>query len=369
MKKQIISAICLLALAAGVSILISIIACGCKNSRATGDREVCRITVNPDENVPVLDVNDIAVSMTGLLLMEDPSYPIGEIWSVKKYRDDFILFDPFKAKSVQIYDSRGRLKSVIDRLGHGEGEYTQISDVDVDEKTGQIVILDGNKRVLLYYDMGGKYVKTLDLKNHGFVYDHFILSEGRAILDQGNDNRGRTYLKVVNDRGAIVADMIAIPEWLKGVTISPRCPLQRTGQGVFYMPGVTPVIYQLTDTLVTPVYEIDFKSGWPSESYFREKRGTHPLSLAQSMSSRDGKVCFLNFLNGKNVLYLDFEYKGEVFCLFYNKETGQRKYFHPRDDHSGGLLPVGVDGDTFIYVKRTKDDIPGFLFLDLDWGF
>jgi hypothetical protein len=90
-----------------------------------------------------------------------------------------------------VFNKEGKFKYVIDRLGLGPGEYTQIQDFCINGN--YIEILDVNQRKVHRYNrLDGSFVKTMKLNS--FVYGLFPISQNRYLgelpMKLGNDGFG-----------------------------------------------------------------------------------------------------------------------------------------------------------------------------------
>ena len=98
---------------------------------------------------------------------------------IVRYRDKLI----FKTSTGYIFVvniETGKVEGFINRKGNGPGEYHNISDITVDERTGEIIVYnDYNK--LMFFDMNGKFLREEKLN---FRSSNMVYYDGKLLLNE-----------------------------------------------------------------------------------------------------------------------------------------------------------------------------------------
>jgi hypothetical protein len=123
-------------------------------------------------------------------------------------------------------------------------------------------------------------------------------------------------------------------------------------------------IYRLDGTSSKPAYSIDFGKDWPSKEFCSQMKQAHPLKIRERMLENNC-VCFLNYLQTKDVLHIDF-HKGKNYSFYYSKKTKQTLLVAMEDDSFS--FPLATYENEFISVKYKEDTgAPVLIFYTVDF--
>jgi hypothetical protein len=164
--------------------------------------------------------------------------------------------------------------------------------------------------------------------------------------------------------GKQVTELLPIPESSREITISPRSPLQRQQDAILFMPSLSNQIYQIHLDKSVLKYQLDFGKYWPNEDYLEKEKNNHPLKIAQNLA-KNGYAAFLNYLDTKKVLHVNFEQEGKRFSFFYNKDSGQTLLFY--NSNRNISQPLAATGTSFVSADYTEDQNPVLIFYELQW--
>jgi hypothetical protein len=330
-------------------IFIFILFLACKsNNKEVINSSNSKIEVDLDTNIGEKNVFDIAASLTMLRLEEDDENPIGFIDKMIISRTRIYILDSQRAKSLFIYDRDGNFKNIIYHVGNGPGEYTYPKDFDIEKGTENIIIMDGNQRKLLYYTKDGNFISDLSLKN-SFVNSFCTTDKNVLILDKGNfiSDESNNYIRIIDNKGGIIKELLSVPEYLKEITISPRNPLQKLQDTILYLPSLSNEVYQIVDNQIALRYQFDFGKSWPGKIFFEKEKGKHPLQITQDLVN-DKYVSFLNFLESKDVIHANFYWDGDdkLFSYYYNKNSEKSILFYSTDQTLSP--PITISESSFV---------------------
>ncbi|MDL2241949.1 6-bladed beta-propeller [Bacteroidales bacterium OttesenSCG-928-L03] len=348
-----------------IAIFFSILTFSCKDQKEKLENtESTFIKIDLDGKLEKKNIEDIASAINFVILEEDEEYPIGEIDKLLISKNNIYVLDGYKSKSLYIYDKEGNLKKTIHDVGYGPGEYISLSDFDIDQRSNTLCVLDGNQRKLLSYSTNGDFISELNLNRKNFHINRIAISKNEDIvLDRGNSST-ETYLEIIEKDGQKKAALIDVPEEYLNITISPRHPLQKYGDTILYMPSLNPSIYNVINNEAILRYQIDFGKYWPSDNYFETAKSNHPLKIAQGLV-KDNYAGFLNFIETKDILHLNFEYNGKI-SYYKNKHSGKTIMFYHTDEQFD--FPITADETSFICVAYREDGSPALIFFDIDWS-
>ncbi|GAA3640370.1 6-bladed beta-propeller [Flavivirga jejuensis] len=93
-------------------------------------------------------------------------------------KNNFIYIMDENYKKLLVFDMEGKFVRKIGKFGNGPGEYATINDFHVND-TGNIIILDGNREKLYWYDSLGNFVED---KKIPFETDIFTLLDNEQYL-------------------------------------------------------------------------------------------------------------------------------------------------------------------------------------------
>jgi hypothetical protein len=290
-------------------------------------------------------------AMTIQRLEDNEEYPVGNVDKLIVDAKKIYILDSTKAKALFIYDRNGRLLHVINQTGKGPGSFFAPQDFEIDRKTGNIIIMDTNLRKFVVYSPEGKYIKEF---GYDFYAVHFALdNENNILADNGNiPSEDSAYrLKNMDLDGKFLNSFFASDPSTTGITFNPRAPLQQCDGKMYYLPTLSNNIYTLEGTEAAAAYQLDFGKYWPSKEFCESVKGMHPLKIRELMF-KNNYVCFLNYIQTKSVLHLDF-YMGKKYSFYYDKNTKKSLLISMEDESLS--FPLATYGDEFIFVKYHED--------------
>jgi hypothetical protein len=347
-------------------IILFLSSCAGKESKTNAGGGPTRIEVNFDNVYEKRKFPQPVSSVTIQKLKDCPDIPIGQIDKVIVDHERIYILDRSKSKALFIYSREGEFLDIIHSVGSGPGEFTAPHGFDIDEKSGNIIIMDSNGRKIIIYSSTGDYIKEF---KYDFIAVDFILdSENNLIFNTGYfpSKDGENFLLVKTDMEGRILDRFFPADNLSPslAAFNPRHSLQKCDGELFFLPTFSNCIYGLNTDGPQTIYEIDFGNHWPAEEFFEKSDGMHPLKVREQLIGSE-YVCFLNFIQTKDVLHLDF-HKGKNYSFYYNKNTKQSLLL-PMEDKSISF-PVGVSYDQFIFVSYWDTGEPFLVFYAVDFN-
>lgn len=303
-------------------------------------------------------------SMVIQRLEESEENPIGYINKLIVDKKKIYILDSSKAKSLFIYSRDGKLLHIIDRVGRGPGEYSFPQDFEVDKQTGNILVMDAGAKKIIFYSPKGEYLKEIQ---YDFFATKFTLdADNNLLLDTGNvpSEESEYCLKRIDQNGKRLGNCFPSNPSVVGISFNPRNPFQQHGKTLYYQPTMSNSVFALTDDGPQQVYRLDFGKAWPSEEFCESVQKMHPLKIRELMF-KNNYVCFLNSIQTKDVLHVDF-FKEKRYSFYYHKKTKQSLLLSIEEENIS--YPLSVYDNEFIFVKYREDTgEPVIVFYTVDF--
>lgn len=170
---------------------------------------------------------------------------------------------------VVVFDRSGKFLSKIDAFGRGRGEYISLTDYAIQDS--RVYILSRMQKMINVYDLSGKYIKSLKLKDW---YNHIVFcGNDTAILSSENANMSKKNFLVydiANGYKIKAFDPFGKNENLLFRNYTPFCSKSENG-------------YYVTHPFDHDIYEIDSEGIKPCVGLSFVGKGKLP-SRAASMS-------------------------------------------------------------------------------------
>ncbi len=145
-------------------LILSCLAYSCNHKRKdngtynkmVGESE--RINIDPvNISEQTINASLVADNIQYIPLETPPNASIGSIDKLIVKNNRYYLFDR-TTQSIFIFKTTGEYISKINSIGHGPGEYTDISSFTVDQTTNNIQIYNNRLRKIISYDSNGRYI-------------------------------------------------------------------------------------------------------------------------------------------------------------------------------------------------------------------
>ena len=148
MKKYLIVAACNMALLAIV---------GCNNMQPAGQETGIVSFHNLDKHVELRDA-DIVGEVK--LIHPERSIVLGHVDKLLTHDTLLYVLDR-QQMTVEVMTHTGRHVARIDRIGHGNGEYIDLTDIFIDSKGATLNLVSRNDRKLLVFDIAGHKLQSV----------------------------------------------------------------------------------------------------------------------------------------------------------------------------------------------------------------
>ena len=314
----------------------------CQSSSRMGDS----MAVVSDYTDVVQDTSLFSNSHVFMLQQKEQSL-IASIDHVIEHDSMYYILDK-RTNQVLFYTHKGEFIHAINSVGNGPGEYIRLMDIALDPTSSQLVLL-AYPSTLLYYDLDGKYVRTVHLDNktsfHSLVIDEKYIYLSKPTFY--NDKLEKTSITVVSKRHPDEKyDLLKpLPE------IAPYCHFR----GRTLMGGLTPVftrefdnhIYRLKGKEVLSNIDIN----WGNYE-FPENMKDHKFSCVELL-----KYC----LESKCVYAVSNVVESEYSILFSTNLPGIFVLDKATQDivHYGKIMNVdyGISMPNYMFVESNNNRV------------
>ncbi len=89
---------------------------------------------------------------------------IGTVGKIVALNDKYYIIDSQYANGVLVFNKEGKYIKSIGKKGRGKGEFLRLNSFCIDEKGGEMLILDSYARKVLFYNLtNGVYLEDIKL--------------------------------------------------------------------------------------------------------------------------------------------------------------------------------------------------------------
>jgi len=261
-------------------------------------------------------------------------------------------------RTVHLYLMDGSLLTVIDKKGMGPGEYVQLSDFFTSPKDGYVEILDPMQKKIIRYDMCGRFIKEMHLPFPVGV-SKFTKINGYYVFDQQtrrNEDEWKYSVVVLSEEGRIVNKLFPYTHYAD-ILLSSRNSFYRVDNELFYTPIYCDTVFLLNEKVAIPQFVMNFSDKWVDHS-FVYGAVKDPMNFINKLRDCDF-ITFLNVMETKSMIWLDFMYKGIKYCSLINRSNMQiSTYSNSASDDCRDLFgEVLATWNDFFIIPESADRI------------
>lgn len=243
--------------------LLLLSACGQSGSESRADFVDKLVDLKLNDNAATSEMKDWVDSVSFVPLRATEEDALFKLVNKCVVADScMFLLDYFGNSVVTVWTLDGRFLFKVGRQGGGPGEYNKIVDIDV--ANGHIYLLDSSRRMILSYDMTGKYQETYSYhdKLKG-VNDLAVTSDSCFLLGMDVELNDKEQV-VLTDRDFNVKDvLLTFDEQTTRNHLNIGC-FKRCGSRIVYYFPVSDFLYEFSlDGSLSQVYNIAYGKGIP----------------------------------------------------------------------------------------------------------
>lgn len=300
------------------------------------------------EKVDIIPLDDSCLTSNGQY--SEPQY-----FAVSD--DGYFVLDE-RNFSVYSYDSAGRFRSVISRLGRAENEYSLAYGIRIDDQSRILTVLDP-RGSFYYYSQQGEFVGKERIGNEVAIHN-FLKTEEGTLLFSSTDNKP---LKKWD--GAKVVDIPFSPTIPPKGAFNAPDPIMENDKGVYYYDGMSGSIYaiDLLSARISPAWKWNFGAATADLSQIKHPEYDFMKSLEGSFY---GSVFpFLNMMLLDNVLIADVLYNNREHCLIYDLHAKKSFFFDRFNEGTRFKAVAKRDGALYMLLEpEALDEFVNAAILD-----
>jgi hypothetical protein len=174
------------------------------------------------------------------------------------------------AKTIFVFDRKGRFKNRIGRIGNGPGEYVSLYNVAIVAGINQIAVFDKWKNSIHFFNINGNFIRSEQNLISSATHMEYLPS-GYRVFDVTSLGSYNAYLNEYQNNTLVVTN--TVNEVMYGACTDfytpgqfqyvMNLPLRKFGENVYYSPNFSNLIYQVGDSCLTAKYHINIKDGMP----------------------------------------------------------------------------------------------------------
>jgi len=306
--------------------LLVLLLMGCNSTINKEQMDITRIKIDPSEAIKPVKFSKLFVDLKYIQLETDKNCVIGNIDKIIHTENKIIIMDSYITKSIYIFDTDGKINSVINKSGRGPGEYTELTDFTFDSNDNNILIFCGATHKLLFYSLDGKFINELNT-NFQANFIQYISPDRLAFLfDYKPENRfifNSKYpnLLITNKKGRPIHKDIYFRSSINfQVLVQSLLPFSNINENIKGLKiQYNDTIYHLTRNSIVAKYYIDFGDLALNEKFW------------DLIERGDDKMAFNNYLGetGKCNIIMLHETDSFIFIL-YNRYTEYHYVFYSK---------------------------------------
>lgn len=258
-------------------------------------------------------------------------------------------------QNITIFDEKGRFVNKIDNIGKGPDEYLNISQVAIDYRNSNIVLMDRNSNKLIRYDYDGEHIFTQQMF---FYFSDIIFSKESDHIFYSSDIENNMHINPISSKRLICTKgkkeltyaSINLPKEYIFAHYTVR-NFSYSNDKILYFPNFSDTIYTVDSCHVIARYKLKHKgNSLKMEDCSLEYFKNFQYNFA------DDNIFYIKFppLEVRNYIYLRFEQGGRNFYSLYNKDTrsSETGFIIASDNDVAPVYgyPMAVNDDWFVSI-------------------
>ncbi|WP_129715490.1 6-bladed beta-propeller [Pedobacter sp. SYP-B3415] len=343
---------------------VALVSCG-RSSRTnintiqTEKGDVKQFTIDADE---VFEIEKVLEEPTFVKLETKPECLIGTIDKLICTDSLIVVVDRRVAQAVFVFDSAGRFLGKIAEKGKGPGEFTEIWDVNINEESRHIELLDEKLKKINKYTYECRYV---DYKRMPFIFTGYQPLDSSTFAYYTNKSPNarqpiinNNLLVTAKSNNKILGKAFPLTQNEKNNSMSFEtfnAPLWKYGKSVFFNPRFSDTIFRVTPNKLFAEYIVKMR-GMISSANWEKMDNERFQKLLETHS----------YLNGTFIDLQDHSYvnvttpKGRVHG-FYLKSSGKvisgRSFSTINPFYNFFEIPLAAKSNNSFVVVQTAQQI------------
>ena len=279
---------------------------------------------------------------------------LGNDLFVKLSNDDFYILDLDHQKSVLVFDSRGKYKAKIGKVGKGPGEYIEPRDFIINQDKIEIISGSGFKTSIYRYDHRGKFISSVPYEYIAFSFEN-IYDDLYAFSTSYNGYFShRLYL---SDENGIEVEKLLKNNTKISLPVIENC-FSKFKTNLFYRESFNNTIYKIDNYELVPYLELDFGRYNIPSSFF-----STPIEKGFEILNKNGFANIKRYYENKLYSLIEITIqkensKARTILLLYNKKNKTTRKLTFEEGNNIFNYPIGLtEKDEIIFLVYPIGDI------------
>jgi hypothetical protein len=262
-----------------------------------------------------------------ITLETDTNSLFSVISNMKLVGDTLFIFDRIKTKSVYIFNNEGYLINKVSKIGRGPGEYTQVSDFEIDTEEKSIYILDWPSKKMNIYDYKTNFIKSITLADR---FSSFTVSKPGYYLYRPHPSttaeKDIFLLYFYNKKGKSVWGKFLYSDTLSGPQ---RTEFHQGGNffksvsGIKFFRNFGTIIYTVDGNKVSPFLTLFSEKFKMTKNDFEAIDQNRPSLYLQARGKLQKLTGISGYSENREIAFIKFYIGWKEYKLFYTFRTGK----------------------------------------------
>lgn len=318
-------------------VVLVIFCIACTERKVSDTVNVKQINIKTNEIIDDVSISELVSEYKFVVLESTDESLLGQIDKVELFDDYIYVLDSRNTKKVLRFSRSGKFLNKISAIGNGPGEYLLPDDISINQKTGDIAILDQTK--VSIFSPENKFIRTVKLPIYAYK---FIWYDNRFAFYNRADND----LVVTDDVDGKQLSALFKNDERKKLVLNYPFQLIDGGEDVLYFTNLEYSIYKLSGNSVKSHVKFNFENNMFSDSHL-DKLQNEPNSVDDFVQ--------IKYCNETSThIFMVYLYKRVPYFVLFNKLDSVLKTIDMRgikNDLTYTLEPpliIGVYDDYFI---------------------
>ena len=330
----------------------------CNNSYKEQDQKLHTIEVAKKlTSTDTSSFNNKFEFVRSIALKSPKEFPFVEVNKLYLHNGNFYVFDK-KYSNLSAFDSTGNYLHSIGKIGEGEGEYLDLSDVVFDQKRKLFLLFSNGSHALYTFAPEGRLLKRVKIP---FYASSMAILPGGDLAFYVNYNTSEAnamHNVLITDPSGSVKEKYFPYSNKNTPSFDITGYVAENTAGALVSPAFSDTIFQLSGASIAPKYVLNL-----DKFQFKEFENKDAMAIMQEL----GNHYFLKsgYLETDDWLAFTLVHRGRESKFFYQPTTNNTLYdaqFNPYSAIHYLKQPIAFEGEAFISHLFTDY----FLYMEKD---
>ena len=296
---------------------------------------------------------DLYESVDILLLEDNDKFPLLYVTKILCWEKFYYLLnDTGQGEQVIVYNLEGKFIMALSKKGKGPEEYSKIEDIDINPKSGELLVVDAIAKKLLVFNQGLNFEKSHTFEKIAnprlaafcpWNSDEFIVASKTNVISSNQDYK--IYIQDFTEsthKGYLPYENPQIGG------SGGQFQLQKLNSTVSYLPRFSDYIYQISEDTCMQSY------------YLKFDRPTMPEGVRDVPFEYPDCIFNQKFFESENHLVIQFIYNELIYEAHFCKsqktlKTAITLFKDSTRDGRVALFPIGFASERLVYFCNSTE--------------